>query len=62
MYVSPTIPMSRKRKECKVVNKITVIQKMHPQITPLCPNSLERSPVVGDFYGTGVEIWAEWPT
>ena len=20
--------------------------------------SLERSPVVGDFYGTGIEIWA----
>ena len=24
--------------------------------------SLERSPAVGDFYGTGIEIWAGfWP-
>ena len=22
------------------------------------PKSLERSPAVGDFYGTGIEIWA----
>ena len=26
------------------------------------PKSLERSPAVGDFYGTGIEIWAGfWP-
>ena len=24
----------------------------------LQPKSLERSPAVGDFYGTGIEIWA----
>ena len=24
----------------------------------LLPKSLERSPAVGDFYGTGIEIWA----
>ena len=26
--------------------------------TYLQPKSLERSPAVGDFYGTGIEIWA----
>ena len=28
------------------------------QSTTLPPKSLQRSPAVGDFYGTGIEIWA----
>ena len=30
------------------------------KINRLLPKSLERSPAVGDFYGTGIEIWAEF--
>ena len=30
------------------------------QSTTLPPKSLQRSPAVGDFYGTGIEIWAEF--
>ena len=28
------------------------------QRTSMQTKSLERSPAVGDFYGTGIEIWA----
>ena len=25
---------------------------------PCCPFTLHRSPAVGDFYGTGIKVWA----
>ena len=49
MHSNSTIVNAKKQIFCK---------KMHYKSVTLLTKSLERSPAVGDFYGTGIEIWA----
>ena len=39
------------------ISRVLTTEK-EEQSRKLIPKSLERSPAVGDFYGTGIEIWA----